>query len=344
MQKHEKLKSVIIGCGNIFLMHAAPICTSDYAYLCAVCDIKQERAQTAAKKFNCKAYTDYQTMLDVEQPDVVHVCTPHYLHAPIAIAALAHGCHVLCEKPMAISLEDADKMLNAAQNAQKTLAIIFQNRYNPGSQLIKDFLTNGRLGDILAGRMLLTWNRSMEYYAKSDWKGTLDKEGGGVLIDQAIHTLDLMRWFMDRPVIGVSASVANRAHPSIAVEDTAEGCIEFDKGIYGAFYVMNYFSTDAPVRLELECTNGKAIMEGPRGTVNLNNGFTASADNDPLNMFEYGDVKSYWGTSHIKQINNFYKSILGEERLYITAEDAYKTQKLLCEIYDVSRNAHKTNT
>mgnify|MGYP002323102262 CR=1 FL=1 len=190
---------------------------------------------------------------------------------------------------------------------------------------------------VRAARVLLTWDRSPEYYSQSDWKGTWDKEGGGVIIDQAIHTLDLMRWFIGRPVTGVQASLANRTHPDIPVEDTAEGRVEFEGGAYGAFYVMNHYCTDEPVRLELACTRGKAVMEGPKARVELNNGLTCLADNDPTQMFEYGDVKQYWGTSHVKQIGNFYQSLLGLAPMYVTAENAFLTQEMICALYEHGR-------
>jgi len=303
----------------------------------AVCDVKPERAGAAAERFGCRAYTDFEVMLEQEKPDVVHICTPHYLHAPLACLAMERGCHVLTEKPMAIALADARRMLDTAAATGRTLGVIFQNRYNAGSQLIRRCLDNGDLGEVRAARVLLTWDRSPEYYSQSDWKGTWDKEGGGVIIDQAIHTLDLMRWFIGRPVTGVQASLANRTHPDIPVEDTAEGRMEFEGGAYGAFYVMNHYCTDEPVRLELACTRGKAVMEGPKARVELNNGLTCLADNDPAQMFEYGDVKQYWGTSHVKQIGNFYQSLLGLAPMYVTAENAFLTQEMICALYEHGR-------
>ena len=333
----RKLKTVIAGCGKIFPMHAVPVSRDPHAMLTAVCDVKPERAGAAAERFGCRAYTDFEVMLEQEKPDVVHICTPHYLHAPLACLAMEQGCHVLTEKPMAIALADARRMLDTAAATGRTLGVIFQNRYNAGSQLIRRCLDNGDLGEVRAARVLLTWDRSPEYYSQSDWKGTWDKEGGGVIIDQAIHTLDLMRWFIGRPVTGVQASLANRTHPDIPVEDTAEGRVEFEGGAYGAFYVMNHYCTDEPVRLELACTRGKAVMEGPKARVELNNGLTCLADNDPAQMFEYGDVKQYWGTSHVKQIGNFYQSLLGLAPMYVTAENAFLTQEMICALYEHGR-------
>lgn len=332
--EERKFKTVIAGCGNIFPMHAVPVMKNPYAELAAVCDVKPERARKGAERFHCSAYTDFETMLEKEKPDVVHICTPHYLHSPLACSAMEHGCHVLTEKPMAIGLEDARRMLDTAYKTGKTLGVIFQNRYNAGSQLIRQCLDSKELGEIRAARMLLTWDRSPEYYSKSDWKGTWDKEGGGVVIDQAVHTMDLMRWLIGRPVKAVQASLANRTHPDIDVEDTAEGRIEFEGGIYGTFYAMNHYCTDEPVRLELSCTRGTAVMEGPKARIELSNGRVYIADNDPSQLFEYGDMKQYWGTSHVKQIDNFYGNLAGAAPMYITAEDAFLTQEMICQIYE----------
>ena len=150
----RKLKTVIAGCGKIFPMHAVPVSRDPHAVLTAVCDVKPERAGAAAERFGCRAYTDFEVMLEQEKPDVVHICTPHYLHAPLACLAMEHGCHVLTEKPMAIALADARRMLDTAAATGRTLGVIFQNRYNAGSQLIRRCLDNGDLGEVRAARVL----------------------------------------------------------------------------------------------------------------------------------------------------------------------------------------------
>ena len=335
--KNGVLKTAIIGCGNIFPMHAAPVRNIDEAQLVAVCDCKPERMEKAAADLGCAGYTDVDEMLAKEKPDVVHICTPHYLHAPLAIQAMKSGCHVMTEKPMSIRREDAWQMLQTASETGRTLGVIFQNRYNAGSQLMRESIDNGALGRVIAARMILTWDRSESYYSKSDWKGTWEKEGGGVIIDQAIHTMDLMRWLIGEKVSSVKAAFSNWNHPSSQVEDTAQGRIEFENGVYGCFYAMNHFCTNSPVMLELECEKGRAVMEGPRARVLLNNGKELYAKEDPADIFEYGDIKRYWGTSHVKQIRNFYRYLLGREELYITAQDAYETQKMVCAIYDSAR-------
>ncbi|GKX28393.1 oxidoreductase [Vallitalea longa] len=324
----------IVGCGNIYPMHAYPVNELECTEVVAICDIKEDRAKAKSQELGCKYYTDYKEMIDKENLDVIHICTPHYMHPPIAIYAAQKKVNVLTEKPMSIKLEDAKKMIDTAKDNDVTLGVIFQNRYNKGSQLIKRTLESGELGKIISGKLSVTWDRSDEYYTKSDWKGTWDKEGGGVIIDQAIHTMDLMRWLIDSEIEYIDANISNRAHEIIEVEDSAEGVIKYKNGIFTGFYAINYYGYDAPVEIEIYCENGIASMKADKATIKFNDGRTFIADADPNETFDYGNVKSYWGVSHIKQIKNYYNSLLNGTKPDITGEEAYKTQKMICAIYD----------
>ncbi|MFB1050279.1 Gfo/Idh/MocA family protein [Paraliobacillus sp. JSM ZJ581] len=331
----KKQKVGIIGCGNIFPMHAASVMEREDLDLVAVCDVKKQRADEKAMQYNAKAYEDYENMMDQEQLDVVHICLPHHLHAPATAAATKRKIHVMTEKPMAIHYEDAKAMLDGAKENGVTLGVIFQNRYNPGSQLIKNMLLSGELGRIKSGKLQVTWDRSDTYYQNSDWKGTWDKEGGGVIIDQAIHTMDLMRWFVDSELEYVDASISNRAHQFIEVEDAAEGIIAYRNGVVTAFHAINYYTYDAPVEIELHCEKGIAKMVADQATVTLHDGRTFIADHNPLEAFTYDSgVKGYWGVSHVKQINNFYDFLQGKvNQLDIPAEEGLKTQQMIHAIY-----------
>lgn len=338
----KKFKAGIVGCGNIFPMHAVSVGKLENAELMAVCDVKEDRAKAKAKEFNCKYYLDYKEMIDKEELDVVHICTPHYMHAPISIYASNAGKQVLTEKPMSISLQDAEAMIKAADDSKTTLGVIFQNRYNNGSMLLKETLQSGALGRILSGKAIVTWNRSDEYYSKSDWKGTWDKEGGGVIIDQAIHTLDLMRWLVDSEIDYVDANISNRAHNIIEVEDVAEGVIKYKNGVVTGFFAINYFTYDAPVEIELHCEKGIAKMVGNRGSIHFNDGREFIADVNPNETFDYGNgVKGYWGTSHTKQIRNYYECLGKGVKPEITGKDAVKTQRMICAIYESGKTGKR---
>lgn len=330
----SKFKVGIIGCGNIFPMHASSIQLSDAAELVAVCDNKEDRAKQAAEKYNCNFYTSYEEMFDKEEIDVVHICTPHYLHAPMTAYAASKGVHILTEKPMSISTEEARGMVEICESNGVTLGVIFQNRYNPGSQLIKDAILDGSLGQVLGAKCSVTWNRSDEYYSLSDWKGTWEKEGGGVLIDQAIHTMDLMRWFVGEEIEYVDAQIGNRAHEIIEVEDSVEGVMKFKNGIFGGFFAVNYYSYDAPVEIEVHCVKGIAKMVAEKATIKYNDGTEISRDKDPNEVVDYGEgVKIYWGVSHMKQIRDYYEALQNGKVPYIDGKEALKTQEMIAGIY-----------
>jgi len=336
-----KYKVGIVGCGTIFPMHAVSINQIDNAELVAVCDNKKERAKTRGEEFSVDYFVDYKEMINKADLDVIHVCTPHYMHAPIVMDACNAGLDVLTEKPMSIKMENAEKMVKAAKDNDVTLGVIFQNRYNPGAILIKDTLESGALGKIHSGKLAVTWDRSDEYYSQSDWKGTWEKEGGGVIIDQAIHTLDLMRWFVDDQIEYIEANIGNRAHEIIEVEDSAEGVIKYKNGVITAFHTINYYSYNAPVEIELHCKNGLVKMVADNASIKFNDGREYIAGPNPNESFNYGNVKSYWGVSHSKQIENYYESLAKGINPDITGEDALKTQKMVCAIYESGKSNNR---
>jgi len=331
----KKFKVGVIGCGRISPTHLVSISQNEDCELVAVCDNKPERAEAAAKKYGCKAFTDYKDLINNPEIDVIHLCTPHYLHPIMAIEAMEAKKHVMTEKPMSITYEDAVKMCETAEKNNVTLGVIFQNRFNAGSQTIKKAIETGELGKIYAGKLELTWKRTDEYYSQSDWKGTWDKEGGGVVIDQSIHTMDLLNWFINDEIEYVDADIANRAHELIKVEDCASGVIKYKNGIVTSFHAMNYYTYDAPVRLELHCENGIATMLKDRAEIRYNDGRTVIVENDPRELVDYGEgVKKYWGNSHKKQITDFYNALKEGRQPKISGREALKTQKFICAIYE----------
>jgi predicted dehydrogenase len=336
----HKLRVGIIGCGNIFPMHAISIKKNEHLELVGVCDIKKDRADKEALRFETKAYYDYETMFQEAKLDVVHICTPHYLHAPMTISAAKHKIHVLTEKPMSIHVADAEKMIQACKDNQVNLGVIFQNRYNKGAAFLKETLLKGKLGNIKSAKCQVTWDRSDAYYSRSDWKGTWDKEGGGAVIDQAIHTLDLMRWFVDSPIEYIDASIANRVHLTIDVEDTAEGLIQFQNGVRGNFHVINYNTMDSPITIELHCENGIAKYTDGLTEITYADSSKDIVGADPRERLDYGDVKSYWGVSHIKQITDYYNALMNHQTPTIDGKEALVTQKIVNAIYE-SGKTHK---
>lgn len=329
----KKLRVGLIGCGRISVMHLVSIEALDCTELICCCDNKKERADETAEKYGVKAYYDYEEMLDNEKLDAVHICLPHYLHSKAAIAAFERGVHVLTEKPMDIDYASAEKAVNKAKEKGVLFGVVSQCRYNNSAILVKKAVASGKLGKIISARSVLTWTRPDSYYAESDWKGTWDKEGGGVVIDQAIHSIDLVNWIVDSEAESVSCSMANRGHDIVKVEDSAEGLITYKNGVRYGFYCMNNYGVDEPIEIKLYCEKGKVTFGYDDAYIEYSDGSKEEAHQDE-NTQEYEGGKDYWGFQHIRQIRQFYKACLGEEALEISGEEALKTHKLVMEIYE----------
>ncbi len=313
-------------------MHLVSSQQSERAELVACCDNKKDRADGTAEKYGIKAYYDYEKMLDNERLDAVHLCLPHYLHSKVAMAAFERGVNVLTEKPMDVDYASAEKTVAKAKELGVLYGVIFQCRYNNAAVLVKRAVSEGRLGKVLSASSTLTWTRPDSYYQESDWKGTWDKEGGGVVIDQAIHSIDLVNWIVGDEVESVSCSMANRGHKIVNVEDSAEGLITYKNGVRYGFYCMNNYRCDEPIEIKLYCEKGKVRFGYDDAYIEYFDGRKEEAHQDE-NTVDYEGGKDYWGFQHGKQIEQFYKACLGEEALEISGEEALKTHKLIMEIY-----------
>lgn len=318
----------IIGCGAIHSIHADAIIKNPKTKLVAVADIDENKAKKTSIQYGCEYFTDYKELLKQENIDVVHICTPHYLHAPIAIEAMRAGKHVLSEKPMSISVSDAEELIKVSEQTGKRLGICFQNRYNPTSQKIKEVLASGKAGRILGGKAFITWHRDQNYYLSSDWKGTWDKEGGGVLINQAIHTLDLLQLFMG-DIDSIKASIDTRLlEKFIEVEDTVDATIKFRNGTKALFYATNCYTVNSPIELEVICENA-IIKLAEELTIKYSDGTIEQLSDVEIANSE----KAYWGCSHKVLIEAFYNQLQSGYKFGIDGEQGIKTVKIIQAIY-----------
>lgn len=327
----------VIGCGGIFEMHAVSLSLLDDVKIVAVCDIKQDRAKSKSEKYYCNFYIDYIEMFEREHLDVVHICTPHYLHAEMSLEAIKRKIDIVCEKPMALTYSDAEKVICEAQRNHVKYAVVFQNRYNPGSVLAYEELMKKEIGEIISAKIIVTWDRGMDYYNNSDWKGTIEKEGGGVIIDQAIHSIDLIRWLIPEKLHFVSANCYNRLHSGIDVEDEAVG-VFYLKDIPIDFYTVNYFTMDSPVEIVIHCTKGIIKISGEESDVLYNNGFVKKVRITEDDYIDFGEgAKEYWGTSHYKLIADYYNTNLADEWNHRYHNSYLNTQVLITNIYESSK-------
>ena len=332
----------IIGCGAIFPMHAQSLANIKGVQLVSVCDIDPKRSREKAKLYRCNHYTDYKKMLARERLDAIHICTPHYLHAPMITEAARRGVNVLTEKPMGLNPAEAKREIAAAKKGGVTLGVISQNRFNPGSQLVKKRISDGSLGRMKSARLVLSYCKPDSYYKKSPWKGRKSLEGGGVVIDQAIHYLDILRWLSPSPIEYVESNVARRFHSFIDVEDSAEGLIKFKDGFYACFYLINYYSYDNDPAIEIDCAKGRVNIVKDSANIWYFKGVHEKAGPKKGEYIDYcGGVRDYWGYCHYNQIKDFYDSLGTGKKPAITGEDALKTQELVHAIYESSRKDSK---
>ena len=326
----------IVGCGNIGKVHAEVLKNMKHIQIQAFVDKNLENALKLAKIYggdNTGCYSSLSEMLSTEEIDVLHICTPHYLHVSMAKEALARKIHVFMEKPPAISKEEFFSLKEAKNQSGKEVGICFQNRYNKTTEKICDSLKNRTLGKIKGARAFLTWNRQAGYYEESGWRGMWSMEGGGVLINQAIHTLDLLTYFFGKAE-QVEVSMHNHHLKNvIEVEDTIEAYITFSSGNV-CFYATNAYAEDAPVLLEIVCENGKIRMEGERLEITEDNGEKIAYD---FTKKERWEGKNYWGNSHQTCIQDFYDSIAAGRAYRNRLESVENTFELTMEMYDFIR-------
>lgn len=325
------LKCAIVGCGGIAQVHAQALHSLPVANLTAFADIRPERAAAMAEKYGGRAYPSLEELLAQEEIQVLHICTPHYLHLPMAQAAAERGIHVFTEKPPVISPAQWEEFKRL--DRQVRVGVCFQNRYNPSVRACRDLLSTGSPGKILGARAFVTWRREKPYYTESGWRGSLATEGGGALINQAIHTLDLLGQFLGRGA-AIGASLANRHLPGvIEVEDTLEATIEFP-GARALFYATTAYCADAPVLLELTCENAVLRLEGEELACRWNNGEVGRED-----FTQAGTLpgKAYWGSSHARCIADFYQCILSGQRFGNDIPGVADTVELMLDIYKQAR-------
>ena len=327
-----ELRSAIVGCGGIAQVHARALSEMPEAELTAFADVIPERAEAMAGKYGGRAYSSLDELLDHEKIDVLHICTPHYLHTPMARQAAELDINVFTEKPPVIDRQQWTEFKQLGDKVR--VGICFQNRYNGSTRALKDLLSTGEPGKVLGSRGFVTWRRDAPYYTESGWRGALSTEGGGALINQAIHTLDLMAYFLG-PGQVLGASLSNRHLKGIIeVEDTLEAALDFGDA-RGLFYAATAYSLDAPIIFELACENATLRLEGERFTRIWRDGRMEQEDYTAPDPTVPG--KSYWGSSHRRCIEDFYRCIMSGERFPNDIPGVSDTIELMLSVYEAAR-------
>lgn len=327
------MKVCVIGCGSIAKVHGECIAKIKENVICAAADIMYNRAVSFTDIYGGRPYTDWRKMVYEIHPDTVHICTPHNLHAQIACELLKLNIHVFCEKPPVINEAQYFELNEVYEDAKKKgirFAVCFQNRFNPETEYVRKLLNEGKFGDIIGVRGIVTWHRDEEYYKCGIWRGNAEEAGGGALSNQGIHTLDLMQYFINDKAEEINAMMNNfHLADKVDVEDTLCAYISYSKSARACFYVTTGYAVDSEPIIELICDNGSMRIEGNKVRASYN------GKCDVIKCFtnKPGFGKSYWGAGHEVAIRTFYERVRESKPYTLDYENVKETIKLMLDIY-----------
>lgn len=320
--------AAVIGCGDVSAVHFEAVAKLDGATLVAVCDADPQRLAAAVAAHGVPGYADHRSLIDAVRPDVVHICTPHDQHASLAADCLERGVNVIVEKPLAHTLAEGRRLVAAASAGSAKIAVCFQNRYNATSQAMHGLLQSGELGAVVGASATVMWQRSAQYYQDRPWRGTWAGGGGGLMMNQAIHTVDLLQWLVG-DVVAVTGNASTRfLGGAIEVEDTAEFVAEHANGARSAFYATLANAFNAPVTLDV--VTEKAVLS-LRGDLTVTHA-DGRVDVVPERRSDSGG-RSYWGVSHELLINDFYARLDEPEPFWISPAEAEKSLGIIKDVY-----------
>ena len=329
------LNVAVIGLGAISQTHIEAIHRMQNARLAAVCDIDID------KKGNVPGvpfYTDIDTMCREVKLDCVHICLPHYLHVPVAQKLADYGIHIFMEKPAGLNTQDVQQLLEIQRNGKIKLGICLQHRYDKTTICARHLITSGRFGALRGMRAMVAWDRTEGYYSRDPWRRTIRQSGGGVMLSQAIHTLDLML-YLGGEVEWVKGLAGNLLLENIEVEDTATGCIHFCSGINGVFYSTVTHCRNDSVELELVFEKKVLLLAHEKlYTVEEEGPAEILAENDRICL-----GKNYYGSGHYRAISSFYQSISENTDDYIPVSEGMRSVRLIDAVMEsANRNTRVT--
>lgn len=326
----------IIGAGLIADFHAKAIQSISNARLIGFCGTNQEKVQKLSEKYNCKAFSDHSEMLSSKEIDIVTIATPSGAHMEPAVEAAHFGKHVLCEKPLEITLERIDRMIEAHAKAGTYLGGIFNFRFEDTTEIIKKAINAGRLGTITYAAVYIPWWRTDKYY--EGWHGTLNLDGGGAMINQSIHMVDLLQYMMG-PIEHLGAFSSKLGHPQIETEDTAVSIVQFKNKALGVIYGTTASFPGQFRRMEITGTKGTIVLVENSLTVWQ---FAEMIEEDEKIIQRFGVVEGVGGVAdpaaisylgHAKNISAFINAIEEGRAFEIDGSEARKAVEIVLDIY-----------
>ena len=343
----NKLKLAIIGCGRISANHIkATLDNYQNIELVATCDIKKNKAGNKAAEYlinairknipaaKIKMYHDYKEMLQKGNIDVCSICTESGYHAEISLYCLNHNKHVIVEKPMAMSISDANKMIQTAKQNNLKLAVCHQNRFNLPIQKLKRAVDEGRFGRIFAGTARVLWNRNKAYYSKADWRGTWELDGG-CLINQCTHNIDLLQWMIGSEISSVYGQTANYNHPYIETEDYGSIIIKFANGAIGnAEGTVNVYPKSLEETLTILGEKGTAVIGGLALNKILVWDFEDGQDSLEQVKKDFDlDIDNIYGDGHTPLYKDFIREIRNDSTPLVDGNEGKKSLSIILMAY-----------
>ena len=361
----NKLKLALIGCGRISDSHIKAV-LDNYKDIEAValCDVLEGKA--ALEKLGYQIYTheidipinlekiiqperiniyfDYKEMLQKEDIDICSICTESGYHAEIALYCLNHGKHVIVEKPMAMSITDANKMIDTAKQNKVKLAVCHQNRFNKPIQKLRQAVNEGRFGRIFAGTARILWNRSKEYYSKAGWRGTW-KLDGGCLLNQCTHNIDLLQWMIGSEVSSVYGQTANYSHPYIQTEDYGSIIIKFNNGAIGNIEgTVNVYPANLEETLTILGEKGTAVIGGLALNKILVWDFEDKKDSLEQVQKKYNlDIDNIYGDGHTPLYEDFIRAVREDGTPLIDGIEGRKSLSIILMAYESQKYSRAIN-
>ena len=367
----NNLRIAIVGCGTIAPTHMDAIASAPEmgASVTACCDIDPSKAAAFAEKYGVPALTWAEVLAD-PAIDAVSICTPSGLHAELGVPALKAGKHVIIEKPLDITPEACDRLIAAQRETGKVVACVSQHRFDPATVFVHDAIERGDLGSVALAEARVTWYRTQQYYDSGDWRGTWALDGGGCLMNQGVHTVDLMLWLCGRAT-SVYAQMRTLGHERIEVEDCVAATVTFENGAIGTMIASTAAYPGFPVRLAVHGTNGTAIIEGDAlqtfaimgekavhghpaaahavgiatgGTRSMGTASTAipepteSTVDAPDSDGDFPGAPAKWGDSHRAQIADFVRCCRTGGTPLVDAVQGKAAVELILAVYESARS------
>lgn len=323
------IKAAIIGLGEIGCVHIEAIKNISSAEITAGSDLIPERKVVLPE--NATFFSDYHLIPEIK-PDVVHICLPHYLHFPVAKFYAESGINIFTEKPLAMNAVEGEEYAKLEIQFGVKICLCFQNRLNTTSEVLFTLLRSGEYGAVKGVRGYVAWHRDKAYYAQGPWRGLIAQAGGGCMINQAIHTIDLMQYFAGSPVVSVKGFCGQMLDLGVEVEDTASGRIVFKNNVEGLFTasITNY--TDEEVEIAVYCEKSNFLINNKK-LYRIHNGEREILAEDSATF----SGKAVYGDSHTALIARFYRALEMNSNDYIHPEEGIPSLKIIDAIRESSK-------